>query len=188
VYARYLDKPKAPGACLPKPPRSTPPADFERTILEMAALGPRRKLGSFLCMRLPRRLVAHIAPSADAILSQLSKEGRRAAARAVTAFDLGVTGTEGYAKAEVTAGGVPLTELHRRTLESRLAPGLHFCGEVCDVTGRLGGFNFQWAWASGYLAGAAAAAATSPAAEETTADPEPESGSTASDGQDDVES
>ncbi len=159
VYARYLEHTKPPGACLPKPPRPTPPAAFEKTILEMATRGPRRKLGSFLCMRLPRRLVAHLAPSADKILSQLSKEGRREAARAVTAFDLKINGTEGYGKAEVTAGGVSLTELQRRTMESRNAPGLHFCGEVCDVTGRLGGFNFQWAWASGYLAGKGAALA-----------------------------
>ena len=53
----------------------------------------------------------------------------------------------------MTAGGVRLDELDRTTLESRSRPGLHLCGEVCDVTGRLGGFNFQWAWSSGALAG-----------------------------------
>jgi predicted Rossmann fold flavoprotein len=64
-------------------------------------------------------------------------------------------GTEGYAKAEVTAGGVDTNELSARTMESRKAPGLYFIGEVVDVTGHLGGFNFQWAWASGYAAGTA---------------------------------
>jgi hypothetical protein len=59
-------------------------------------------------------------------------------------------GTEGYAKAEVTAGGVDTNELSARTLESRLVPGLFFIGEVVDVTGHLGGYNFQWAWASAY--------------------------------------
>ncbi len=73
-------------------------------------------------------------------------------------FDLQANGTGGYAKAEVTAGGVHLDELDRRTLESTVTPGLHLCGEVCDVTGRLGGLNFQWAWTSGYLAGRGAAA------------------------------
>jgi hypothetical protein len=67
-------------------------------------------------------------------------------------------GTEGYAKAEVTAGGVDTDELSAKTMESRKAPGLFFIGEVVDVTGHLGGFNFQWAWASGFCAGQALAA------------------------------
>jgi predicted Rossmann fold flavoprotein len=62
-------------------------------------------------------------------------------------------GTEGYAKAEVTAGGVDTNELSARTMESHKVPGLYFIGEVVDVTGHLGGFNFQWAWASGFSAG-----------------------------------
>jgi len=64
-------------------------------------------------------------------------------------------GTEGYAKAEVTAGGVDTDELSAQTMESRKVPGLFFIGEVVDVTGHLGGFNFQWAWASGACAGRA---------------------------------
>jgi hypothetical protein len=64
-------------------------------------------------------------------------------------------GTEGYAKAEVTAGGVDTDELSAKTMESRKVPGLFFIGEVVDVTGHLGGFNFQWAWASGASAGRA---------------------------------
>lgn len=64
-------------------------------------------------------------------------------------------GTEGYGKAEVTAGGVSTDELSAKTMESRKVPGLYFIGEVVDVTGHLGGFNFQWAWASGYCAGQA---------------------------------
>jgi predicted Rossmann fold flavoprotein len=64
-------------------------------------------------------------------------------------------GTEGYAKAEVTAGGIDTNELSAKTMESRKVPGLYFIGEVVDVTGHLGGFNFQWAWASGFSAGRA---------------------------------
>ncbi|HKM90727.1 MAG TPA: NAD(P)/FAD-dependent oxidoreductase, partial [Candidatus Acidoferrales bacterium] len=64
-------------------------------------------------------------------------------------------GTEGYEKAEVTAGGVDTEELSGKTMESRKVPGLFFIGEVVDVTGHLGGFNFQWAWASGFCAGQA---------------------------------
>jgi hypothetical protein len=63
------------------------------------------------------------------------------------------SGTEGYDKAEVTAGGVDTDELSAKTMESRAVPGLFFIGEVVDVTGHLGGFNFQWAWASGAAAG-----------------------------------
>ena len=62
-------------------------------------------------------------------------------------------GTEGYTKAEVTAGGVDTNELSAKTMQSRKIPGLYFIGEVVDVTGHLGGFNFQWAWASGFCAG-----------------------------------
>jgi predicted flavoprotein YhiN len=70
--------------------------------------------------------------------------------------DLRVTGTLGYEKAEVTAGGVALNEVDASTLASRLCPGLYLCGEILDVEGRLGGFNFQWSWSSGTVAGRAA--------------------------------
>jgi predicted flavoprotein YhiN len=72
---------------------------------------------------------------------------------------LPVTGDRGFTEAEATAGGVPLAELRLDTLESRVTPGLYLCGELCDVDGRIGGFNFQWAWASGFVAGTAAARA-----------------------------
>jgi predicted Rossmann fold flavoprotein len=68
-------------------------------------------------------------------------------------FELVPTGTEGFKKAEVTVGGVATKELSSKTMEARRVPGLYFIGEVVDVTGHLGGFNFQWAWASGYAAG-----------------------------------
>ncbi len=71
------------------------------------------------------------------------------------AWEVKPEGTEGYGKAEVTAGGVDTGELSAKTLESRKVPGLFFIGEVVDVTGQLGGFNFQWAWVSGYCAGQA---------------------------------
>jgi len=68
-------------------------------------------------------------------------------------FEVVPTGTEGFKKAEVTAGGVATDELSSQTMESKRVPGLYFIGEVVDVTGHLGGFNFQWAWSSGYAAG-----------------------------------
>jgi predicted flavoprotein YhiN len=68
---------------------------------------------------------------------------------------LPVSGTRGYNYAEVTAGGVALTEINPATMESRVCPGLYLVGEILDVDGRIGGFNFQWAWASGRVAGRA---------------------------------
>jgi predicted Rossmann fold flavoprotein len=77
------------------------------------------------------------------------------AERQLHAWDVKPEGNEGYGKAEVTAGGVDTGELSARTMESKKVPGLFFIGEVVDVTGQLGGFNFQWAWASGFCAGQA---------------------------------
>jgi predicted Rossmann fold flavoprotein len=74
-------------------------------------------------------------------------------ARLVHRWPLQPDGTEGYAKAEVTVGGIDTSELSSKTMESRRVPGLYFIGEVVDVTGWLGGYNFQWAWASGHAAG-----------------------------------
>jgi predicted Rossmann fold flavoprotein len=77
-------------------------------------------------------------------------------ARLVHHWPVHPAGTEGYPKAEVTVGGVDTSELSSRTMEARRVPGLYFIGEVVDVTGWLGGYNFQWAWASGHAAGAVA--------------------------------
>jgi predicted flavoprotein YhiN len=77
--------------------------------------------------------------------------------RELGACALPISGHGGYAKAEVTQGGVPLEEVRLETLESRIVPGLHFVGEVLDVTGRLGGYNFLWAWVTGRKAGLAIA-------------------------------
>jgi predicted flavoprotein YhiN len=71
-----------------------------------------------------------------------------------------VSDSRGYNYAEVTAGGVALTEIEPATMASRACPGLYLVGEILDVDGRLGGFNFQWAWATGYVAGAALGAAS----------------------------
>ena len=91
-------------------------------------------------------------------LSHLTKPARRASlAHALTALPLPLTRDRGYLFAEATAGGVPLTEIDPNTMHSRLHPNLSLCGEILDVDGRIGGYNFQWAWASGRLAGINAA-------------------------------
>ena len=110
--------------------------------------------------RLPERLVMALCAQAgvDAAMPAhaLGREQRRKIAAVFTELVLPVTGDRGFTHAEVTAGGVPLSELQLETMESRVCPGLHVCGEVCDVDGRIGGYNFQWAWASGHVAGVGA--------------------------------
>ena len=91
-------------------------------------------------------------------LAQLKRDDRRRLARALVELPLPVEQERGWNHAEVTAGGVPLSEVAWRTMGSRVCDGLHLAGEVLDVDGRIGGFNFQWAWATGHLAGRAAAA------------------------------
>jgi hypothetical protein len=152
-FGPYLGLPKPPGACLPECPAPATPHAVDREILAAAGARPAAALGEVLGERLPRRVVEALVPAARTPLGRLSREDRRAAAGALAALDLRIEGAEGFERAEVTAGGVPLRELDRRTLESRRAPGIRFCGEVCHATGRLGGFNFQWAWSSGFAAG-----------------------------------
>ncbi|HYE60614.1 MAG TPA: aminoacetone oxidase family FAD-binding enzyme [Phycisphaerales bacterium] len=109
--------------------------------------------------RLARVLCTLAGVDAAQPVSQLSKDHRRALVTACAALPLPITGDRGYTYCEVTAGGVPLSEVNLATMESRVCPGLHLCGEILDVDGRIGGFNFQWAWASGYLAGRGTSAA-----------------------------
>jgi len=109
---------------------------------------------------LPERLArALTGDDANTPCSSLTRESRRDIVTACTALRLPITGNRGYLFAEVTAGGVPLAALRLESMEARARPALHLVGEICDVDGRIGGFNFQWAWASGHVAGAAAARA-----------------------------
>lgn len=128
----------------------------------LQALGTRG-VGGLLREHLPERFVRalceHAGVDAATRGDQLRREARLSLVTALTGFRLPVTGSRGYNFAEVTAGGVPLSEIHLDTMESRLCAGLYLCGEICDVDGRIGGFNFQWAWASGFVAGTAAAGA-----------------------------
>jgi predicted Rossmann fold flavoprotein len=113
-----------------------------------------------LTSRLPERVAAallrHVAVDAGTVAAQLSRDARRKLVHALTALELPIVQHRGWNYAEVTAGGVPLNEIDYRTMESRKIRALYLAGEVLDCDGRIGGFNFQWAWASGYLAGRAA--------------------------------
>jgi predicted Rossmann fold flavoprotein len=124
----------------------------------------RRKLGNELAELLPRRLaetwLAGRPALAERPLPELRDRDLQGLASALQGWELLPSGTEGYRKAEVTAGGVDTRELSSQTMESRLQPGLYFIGEVVDVTGWLGGYNFQWAWASAAACAHALAAAS----------------------------
>jgi predicted Rossmann fold flavoprotein len=125
-----------------------------------AAEAPYSTVRRFLAHRMPERLGELLAGEAGlkpaTRLDQVPRPERAALLERAVARPLGITGTLGYEKAEVTAGGVPFAEVDSSTLESRRSPGLFLCGEILDVEGRLGGFNFQWAWSSGTVAGRAA--------------------------------
>ncbi len=125
----------------------------ESDLLALGRATPLKYLGNCLPERLARALCMEAGVEPNAPGDQLSRERRKALARIVTALPLPVAGHRGFRHAEVTAGGIPLAEIHLNTMESRVCPGLYLCGEICDVDGRIGGFNFQWAWASGYTAG-----------------------------------
>jgi predicted Rossmann fold flavoprotein len=120
-------------------------------------------IGAWLRARLPERMADALCAEAgvlrDAPYDRLSLPARRNLIATIREYRLPVTGDRGFTHAEVTAGGVPLSEVKLQTMESRVCPGLFLVGEILDVDGRIGGFNFQWAWASGHVAGLAAAAA-----------------------------
>lgn len=118
---------------------------------------PRATLRSVMGGLLPDRLAATLAErlTGDKRLADQSDKVLAEAERRLGAWDFHPNGTEGYAKAEVTAGGISTDGLSSQTMEARKVPGLYAIGEAVDVTGWLGGYNFQWAWASGHAAGLA---------------------------------
>ena len=121
----------------------------------------RGRVTTAVARHLPERLADALVGEAgvpeDRTCAQLRRDERTRLLGVLTAYPLPWTGDEGYRTAEVTGGGVALDEVHRGTLESRRAPGLHFCGEVLDAFGPIGGHNFSWAWSTGRTAGLGAA-------------------------------
>jgi predicted Rossmann fold flavoprotein len=135
-----------------------PGVDLFATLKEARGQRGRQALQTVLAEHLPRRLAQLIAEQHDACgnLADQSDVRLRAIAGAVNGWRVKPVGSEGYRTAEVTLGGVDTATLDSRTLQAKAVPGLHFIGEAVDVTGWLGGYNFQWAWASGWSAGQAA--------------------------------
>ena len=124
---------------------------------------PRRAVAKLVALHTPERFAAALCrfvgidPSAPS--GQVTREQRQALVQGLTQLPLPVERDRGWNFAEVTAGGVPLGEINFRTMESHKVPGLYLVGEMLDCDGRIGGFNFQWAWATGYLAGHSAGTA-----------------------------
>lgn len=136
--------------------------ELDRAIQAASRQG-RRPVATLLPESLPRRLAECVAAAAGIPVERmgpdLSREERHRLVAALKELPLSVRGTLGFAKAEVTSGGVSLEEVNPATLESRLVPGLHLAGEVLDLDGLIGGYNFQAAWSTGWLAGETAARA-----------------------------
>lgn len=157
--SRHLTAPDARGVKLVAHFLGASRTDYD----ELLRRGGRKTVGGVLRDELPRRLVAVLCARAgvdpEAKASELPRARRLALVAELCHCELPLAGDDGYRTAEATAGGVALEELGTRTLECRRLPGLYLCGEIVDVVGRIGGFNFLWAWVSGRLAGESAARA-----------------------------
>ncbi|MFO5768525.1 aminoacetone oxidase family FAD-binding enzyme, partial [Klebsiella pneumoniae] len=130
-----------------------PDCDLDDFLNEQRSAHPNQSLKNTLAMQLPKRLVEclqQLGQIPDVTLKQLNVRDQQTLVETLTAWRVQPNGTEGYRTAEVTLGGVDTNELSSRTMEARKAPGLYFIGEVMDVTGWLGGYNFQWAWSSAW--------------------------------------
>jgi predicted Rossmann fold flavoprotein len=130
-------------------------------LMEQMQDNPRRSLVKTLAQRLPQRfaeaVIHHVGCEVHTTIAQLPRKDRDHILTALTKFRFPIVQDRGWNFAEVTAGGVPLEEISFRTMESKLVPDLYLIGEILDCDGRIGGFNFQWAWATGILAGRAVA-------------------------------
>jgi predicted Rossmann fold flavoprotein len=129
-------------------------SDWLRT--ESLANG-KKQLAIVLAQQIPRRLCDVLLAQADLALDRkaaaLTKEERTRLVRAIKHLRIPLSGTLGFKKAEVTAGGVALDEVDSRTMQSKLVPGFFLAGEILDLDGPIGGYNFQAAWSTGWLAG-----------------------------------
>ncbi|MEO0499118.1 MAG: NAD(P)/FAD-dependent oxidoreductase [Pseudomonadota bacterium] len=133
------------------------PAANDDWLIEEKRARPRVGIRNALAARLPDRLAATLADriGIDGELANVPDRKLSGAATRLSRWEFSPNGSEGFAKAEVTAGGIDTKELSSKPMESRRVPGLYAIGEAVDVTGWLGGYNFQWAWASGVAAGEA---------------------------------
>jgi predicted Rossmann fold flavoprotein len=137
-----------------------PNEDMTAVLLAAKQSQGKVLLRTVLAKLLPKALVAELQilwwqQYEETVLAEVPDKLLKAVAEKLNGWELKPSGTEGYRTAEVTLGGVDTNELSSKDMQSKTQPGLYFIGEVVDVSGHLGGFNFQWAWASGYATGAA---------------------------------
>ncbi|EKO3891307.1 aminoacetone oxidase family FAD-binding enzyme, partial [Vibrio metschnikovii] len=133
-----------------------PNVDVDHALAEAREQHPNQTLKTTLSRLLPKRLVEVLIERGllvDKPMKQLTPSALKQTAQVLQEWQIVPNGTEGYRTAEVTLGGVDTDWLSSKTMECKTVPGLFFVGEVMDVTGWLGGYNFQWAWSSGYVAG-----------------------------------
>lgn len=132
-----------------------PAKDAFELLMEMKQNAPKKAIQASLNEHLPNRLANTIAQeiNLNGQIANTPDKTLKVLAERINTWQVLPNGSEGYRTAEVTRGGVDTKALSSKTLEARQVPGLYFIGEVVDVTGHLGGFNFQWAWASGFTAG-----------------------------------
>ena len=134
-----------------------PQLDIEEFLKSRKSSQPKVLLRTLFSEHLPKSVVAELQnliwpDSAETAIGNLSDDKLEQIAQRLQAFNVKPSGTEGYRTAEVTLGGVDTAEVSSKTMESKKQPGLFFIGEVLDVSGHLGGYNFQWAWASAHAA------------------------------------
>jgi hypothetical protein len=132
-----------------------PDQDPVAFLLDRKQSRPKAALATVLAELLPARLAATFAANIDGRMADMPNRVATALGNQLKAWSITPNGTEGFAKAEVTCGGIDTRDLSSRTMAANTVPGLFAIGEAVDVTGWLGGYNFQWAWASGFCAGAA---------------------------------
>lgn len=132
-----------------------PDHDAAAFLLERKRSRPKAALANVLAEVLPARLAAVLTAGIDGRMADLTNRTLATMASRLSEWTLTPSGTEGFAKAEVTCGGIDTRDLSSKTMGASAVPGLFFIGEAVDVTGWLGGYNFQWAWASGWAAGEA---------------------------------
>jgi len=134
-------------------------ADLDESLRQESLVNGKKLLATLLPPHIPRRLADLFLTMAklplDRKAAALGKDDRRKLVGLMKRFPVSINGTLGYKKAEVTAGGVALDEVDSKTMQSKLVPGLFFAGEILDLDGRIGGFNFQAAWSTGWAAGSA---------------------------------
>jgi predicted Rossmann fold flavoprotein len=133
----------------------SPKLDVDKFLNDRKISNPKQNINIIVSEILPKRLV-HIICNENNVngnICELSNKVLTSLSNSINAWAINPTGTEGYRTAEVTLGGIDTEEISSKTMMSNKHPGLFFIGEVVDVTGHLGGYNFQWAWSSGYVAG-----------------------------------